>query len=75
MSESLLKFIVTVTVITFVLVLHSGHTILFEMPAMRRGRFTNRWTNKVLTTTSFRGDFDGKFEEALGTRMLWKQLF
>ena len=74
MSESLLKFIVTVTVITFVLVLHSGHTILFEMPAMRRGRFTNRWTNKVLTT-SFRGDFYGKFGEALGTRLLWKQLF
>ena len=75
MSESLLKFIVTVTVITFVLVLHSGHTILFEMPAMHRGRFTNRRTNKVLTTTSFRGYFDGKFGEALGTRLLWKQLF
>ena len=44
MSESSLKFIVTVIVITFVLVLHSGRTILFEMPAMHRGRFTNRWT-------------------------------
>ena len=44
MSDSSLKFIVTVTVITFVLVLRSGHTILFELPAMHRGRFTNRWT-------------------------------
>lgn len=44
MSESSLKVFVTVTVITFVLVLHSGHTILSEMPAMHRGRFTNRWT-------------------------------
>ena len=42
MSDSSLKFIVTVTVITFVLVLRSGHIILFEMLAMHRGRFTNR---------------------------------
>lgn len=44
MSRSSLKFIVTVTVITLDLVLHSGHTILFEMPAMHRGRLTNHGT-------------------------------